>query len=162
MLTRTLNTTTGSTQSCTSLRSVRSGWTWSRVQPRESECSLDSIDDSWLFLVDIVLCIGAFCHSQLNLTTDYFLNSALNRITSEHLEAGSLTLVQAYCLLSDISHKRDKPNAGSVYMGKPLDGFADGRCGAQNGYRARTTPGAPSLEDHTVRGRTAVGRALAR
>lgn len=48
---------------------------------------------------------------------DYFLERAISVISVDHLEAGSLVLVQAFTLLSNLAQKRNKPNAGSTYLG---------------------------------------------
>ncbi|AFR98143.2 nuclear protein [Cryptococcus neoformans C23] len=74
----------------------------------------------WDFLLNIVLAIGAFCVSRPTYVIDYFLEAAISQLSVEYLEKGSLTLVQAFCLLSNISQKRNKPNSGSVYMGIAL------------------------------------------
>nr|XP_019043141.1 hypothetical protein I302_08852 [Kwoniella bestiolae CBS 10118]OCF22071.1 hypothetical protein I302_08852 [Kwoniella bestiolae CBS 10118] len=71
----------------------------------------------WDFLCNIVLSIGAFCSYQPMYVVDHFLELAISGITAEHLECGSLTLVQAFCLLSNLSEKRNKPNSNAVYMG---------------------------------------------
>ncbi|KIR55195.1 nuclear protein [Cryptococcus gattii Ru294] len=74
----------------------------------------------WDFLLNIVLAIGAFCVSRPIYVIDYFLEAAISQLSVDYLEKGSLTLVQAFCLLSNISQKRNKPNSGSVYMGIAL------------------------------------------
>ncbi|OXB34280.1 nuclear protein [Cryptococcus neoformans] len=74
----------------------------------------------WDFLLNIVLAIGAFCVSRPTYVIDYFLEAAISQLSVEYLEKGSLTLVQAFCLLSNVSQKRNKPNSGSVYMGIAL------------------------------------------
>jgi len=69
-------------------------------------------------LVNVVLAIGAFCRAP-NIThvVDHFMEKATANLGVETLECGSLTLVQAFTLLSNLSQKRNKPNAGSVYLG---------------------------------------------
>lgn len=49
---------------------------------------------------------------------DYFLERATASLSVEHLESGSLTLVQAFTLLSNLTQKRNKPNSGFVYLGE--------------------------------------------
>jgi len=73
---------------------------------------------SWNLLVNVVLAIGAFCRAP-NIThvVDHFMEKATANLGVETLECGSLTLVQAFTLLSNLSQKRNKPNAGSVYLG---------------------------------------------
>lgn len=51
---------------------------------------------------------------------DYFLERAVGGISAEQLESGSLVLVQAFTLLSNISQKRNKSNSGSMYLGIAL------------------------------------------
>ncbi len=48
---------------------------------------------------------------------DYFLERADAVLNVGHLETGSLVLVQAFTLLSNISQKRNKSNSGSIYLG---------------------------------------------
>lgn len=72
----------------------------------------------WDFLVNIVLGFGAFSSFKPMYVIDYFLEAAISTINAEFLESGSLTLVQGFCLLSNLSQKRNKPNSGSVYMGE--------------------------------------------
>lgn len=48
---------------------------------------------------------------------DFFLERADAAISVDHLETGSLVLVQAFTLLSNISQKRNKSNSGSTYLG---------------------------------------------
>jgi transcriptional regulatory protein GAL4 len=71
----------------------------------------------WQVLLNVILGIGAFCAFQPMYIIDYFLERAISVINVEHLESGSLTLVQAFTLLSNLTQKRNKPNAGSVYLG---------------------------------------------
>ena len=74
--------------------------------------------NSWKFLTDIVIGIGAFCHGRPVGVIDHYLESAVGRVTAEHLETATLTLVQAYCLLSILCQQRNKPNASTVYLGE--------------------------------------------
>ncbi len=69
-------------------------------------------------LLNVILGIGAFCLHQPMYIIDYFLERTTAIIRVEQLESGSLTLVQCYTLLSNLSQKRNKPNAGSVYLGE--------------------------------------------
>jgi len=71
----------------------------------------------WEMLTNVILGLGAFCASQPMYMIDYFLERATNVISVEHLETGSLTLVQAFTLLSNLAQKRDKINSGSIYLG---------------------------------------------
>lgn len=48
---------------------------------------------------------------------DHYLKAATSMIDIDLLECGSLTLVQAYTLLSNLSQKRNKPNSGLTYLG---------------------------------------------
>jgi transcriptional regulatory protein GAL4 len=48
---------------------------------------------------------------------DHFLEKATSQISATQLESGSLELVQAFCLLSNLAQKRNKVNSGSVYLG---------------------------------------------
>ena len=68
-------------------------------------------------LLNVVLGLGAFCAFQPMYVVDHFLESCIKRLSVETLESGSLTLVATYCLLSNLSQKRNKPNSGSVYLG---------------------------------------------
>lgn len=68
-------------------------------------------------LYNVVLGLGAFCVSQPMYIIDYFLERAISVISVDHLETGSLVLVQAFTLLSNLAQKRNKPNAGSTYLG---------------------------------------------
>jgi hypothetical protein len=61
---------------------------------------------------------GAFSLFKPMYVIDHFLETAISTINAEFLESGSLTLVQGFCLLSNLSEKRNKPNSGSVYMGE--------------------------------------------
>lgn len=69
-------------------------------------------------LVNVVLGLGAFCSFAPMEHIDYFLARATSRLNVDQLESGSLTLVQAFTLLSNLAQKRNKPNSGSVYLGK--------------------------------------------
>ncbi|KAL1406806.1 hypothetical protein Q8F55_006213 [Vanrija albida] len=71
----------------------------------------------WLVLVHVVIGLGAICSSAPMYIVDYFLERSIAVITVDHLETGSLTLVQAFTLLSNLAQKRNKSNAGSVYLG---------------------------------------------
>ncbi|WVQ68685.1 uncharacterized protein L199_006894 [Kwoniella botswanensis] len=86
----------------------RAQWNELIPQPKQIE---------WDFLCNIVISIGAFCSYKPMYVVDHFLELAISGISAEYLESGSLTLVQAYCLLSNLSEKRNKPNSNSVYMG---------------------------------------------
>lgn len=77
----------------------------------------DPADSRWLLLVNTIIALGAFCCSQPMYVVDYFLERAVAGINAEHLETGSLVLVQAFTLLSNISQKRNKSNSGSTYLG---------------------------------------------
>jgi transcriptional regulatory protein GAL4 len=68
-------------------------------------------------LSNVILGLGAFCDSQPMSVIDYFLERATSGIVADHLETGSLVLVQAFTLLSNLAQKRNKPNAGSTYLG---------------------------------------------
>ncbi|WWC70453.1 uncharacterized protein I206_104404 [Kwoniella pini CBS 10737] len=83
---------------------------WSEIIPSPKQ-------KEWEFLCNIVLSVGAFCSYRPMYVVDYFLELAISLISAEHLECGSLTLVQAFCVLSNLSQKRNKPNSNSVYMG---------------------------------------------
>lgn len=72
---------------------------------------------SWDILVNVVLSLGAFVSFRSSALVDHFLEKALDKLGAAHLEAGNLTLVQAFTLLSNISQKRNKPNAGQAYLG---------------------------------------------
>jgi transcriptional regulatory protein GAL4 len=71
----------------------------------------------WVILSNVVLGLGAFCASQPMYMIDYFLERATRVITVDHLETGSLVLVQAFTLLSNLAQKRNKINSGSIYLG---------------------------------------------
>ena len=69
-------------------------------------------------MVNVVLAIGAFCHApDMTHIVDHFMEKAVSQLGVETLECGNLTLVQAFTLLSNLAQKRNKPNAGSVYLG---------------------------------------------
>lgn len=72
---------------------------------------------SWMLLSNVVLGLGAFCLSSPMSVIDHFLERAIGCISTDVTEAGSLTLVQAFCLLSNLTQKRNKPNSGSLYLG---------------------------------------------
>lgn len=66
-----------------------------------------------------MLAIGAFCaRSDTPQIADHFLNKATSSLGVDHLEAGTLLLVQAFTLLSNLTQKRNRLNAGSVYLGE--------------------------------------------
>ncbi|BEJ14418.1 hypothetical protein CspHIS471_0401850 [Cutaneotrichosporon sp. HIS471] len=71
----------------------------------------------WNLLVNTVIALGAFCAGMPMYFVDHFLERADAVINVGHLETGSLVLVQAFTLLSNISQKRNKSNSGSVYLG---------------------------------------------
>ncbi|GFZ51225.1 hypothetical protein JCM24511_08983 [Saitozyma sp. JCM 24511] len=72
---------------------------------------------SWTLLSNVVIGLGAFCLSSPMSVIDHFLERAIGCISTDVTEAGSLTLVQAFCLLSNLTQKRNKPNSGSLYLG---------------------------------------------
>jgi transcriptional regulatory protein GAL4 len=116
---------TPTTRSCMNRRFERSGAKSSRGHLMISECvNLQSsltctlIIRRWEMLLNVLLGIGAFCSYQPMYIIDYFLERATSILNVEQLESGSLTLVQAFCLLSNLTQKRNKPNAGSVYLGE--------------------------------------------
>ncbi|WWC89566.1 uncharacterized protein L201_004490 [Kwoniella dendrophila CBS 6074] len=86
----------------------RAQWNELIPQPKPKE---------WDLLCNLVLSLGAFCSYKPMYMVDYFMESAISLITADFLESGSLTLVQAYCLLHKISQQRNKPNSSSVYLG---------------------------------------------
>lgn len=71
----------------------------------------------WQILTHVVLALGAFVSFRPMEAVDYFLERALAYVNVDCLEVGNLTLVQAFTLLSNITQKRNKPNAGSIYLG---------------------------------------------
>lgn len=71
----------------------------------------------WEILTNVVLALGAFVSFRPMEAVDYFLERALAHVNVDCLEVGNLTLVQAFTLLSNITQKRNKPNAGSIYLG---------------------------------------------
>ncbi|KAI5478756.1 nuclear protein [Pseudohyphozyma bogoriensis] len=87
---------------------------WNEIVPQP-------ISYQWDLLVNCILGIGAFCSFQPIYVIDYFLERAISGIRVEHLEAGSLTLVQSFTLLSNLTQKRNKPNSGSVYLESEAD-----------------------------------------
>mgnify|MGYP001602006736 FL=1 len=102
---------------------------------------------------------------------DYFLNRATAGLGIEHLASGSLTLVQAFTLLSNLTQKRNNPNTGFVLLGRssnlPAHNYltrTTGRNRRSHGYRPRTPPRAPILEHYTLRARSSspdlLGRVL--
>lgn len=74
----------------------------------------------WDLLLNTMLALGAFCSYRPMYVVDFFLENVLSLLRADHLESGSLTLVQTYCLLSNLSQKRNKPNSGSIYLGIAL------------------------------------------
>ncbi|GAA5987742.1 hypothetical protein JCM10908_007194 [Rhodotorula pacifica] len=71
----------------------------------------------WQILTNVVLALGAFVSFRPMEAVDFFLERALAKVNVDCLEVGNLTLVQAFTLLSNITQKRNKPNAGSIYLG---------------------------------------------
>ena len=71
----------------------------------------------WDMLSNTVIGLGAFCCGQPMHIVDYFLEKATAQLSATQLESGSLELVQAFCLLSNLAQKRNKVNSGSVYLG---------------------------------------------
>lgn len=71
----------------------------------------------WMLLMNTVIGLGAFTAGAPMYAVDYFLEQASSVISVDLLETGSLVLVQAYTLLSNLAQKRNKPNAGSTYLG---------------------------------------------
>jgi hypothetical protein len=64
-----------------------------------------------------MLGLGAFCIGEDMTIIDHYLEQATQAICADVLEAGSLTLVQGFTLLSNLAQKRNKPNTGSTYLG---------------------------------------------
>lgn len=87
---------------------------WNEVSPTPPA-------DQWRFLSSVVMAVGAFSSSRRLSIVDHYLSSATSSVQSYLLEEGSLTLVQAFCLLGDISQKRNKPNSASIYIGMLKD-----------------------------------------
>lgn len=71
----------------------------------------------WALLMNTVIGLGAFTAGAPMYAVDFFLEHATSVISVDLLETGSLVLVQAYTLLSNLAQKRNKPNAGSTYLG---------------------------------------------
>ncbi|KAL1405741.1 hypothetical protein Q8F55_007411 [Vanrija albida] len=71
----------------------------------------------WQLLLNVVLAHGALCASQPDAVIRYFMEHALNAVTVEQLESGSLTLVQGFCLLAALAQKLNKPNTSYAYLG---------------------------------------------
>lgn len=86
-----------------------------RAQWNEVICPPDG--PGWELLTNVVLALGAFVSFRPMEAVDYFLERALAKVNVDCLEGGNLTLVQAFTLLSNITQKRNKPNAGSIYLG---------------------------------------------
>jgi transcriptional regulatory protein GAL4 len=83
---------------------------WNEVIPPPS-------GPGWDLLTNVVLALGAFVSFRPMEAVDFFLERALTKVNVDCLEVGSLTLVQGFTLLSNITQKRNKPNAGSIYLG---------------------------------------------
>lgn len=79
-----------------------------------------TMDYSWNILSNVVIGLGAFCCGQPMHVVDHFLELATSGISATQLESGSLALVQAFTLLSNLAQKRNKVNSGSVYLGIAL------------------------------------------
>ena len=69
---------------------------------------------------------------------DYFLNRATAGLGIEHLASGSLTLVQAFTLLSNLTQKRNNPNTGFVLLGRssnlPAHNYTDPHHGQESPF----------------------------
>lgn len=74
--------------------------------------------DTWLALANIVAAAGAFISSPASDTTDIAIfRTAKHFLSMNSLEAGNLTLVQAFGLSANYLQKRNKPNTGYNYGG---------------------------------------------
>jgi transcriptional regulatory protein GAL4 len=78
---------------------------------------MNRADIRWNMLSNTVIGLGAFCCGQPMYIVDHFLEKATAELSATQLESGSLELVQAFCLLSNLAQKRNKVNSGSVYLG---------------------------------------------
>ncbi|GAB7355262.1 hypothetical protein MBLNU459_g5809t1 [Dothideomycetes sp. NU459] len=74
--------------------------------------------DTWLALANVVAAAGAFIVSSCSDDTDVTIfRTAKHFLSMNSLEAGNLTLVQAFGLSANYLQKRNKPNTGYNYGG---------------------------------------------
>lgn len=75
----------------------------------------------WVMLANIVAALGSFASSNCADATDLSIfQEAQKSLFSNNLEAGNLTLVQAFALSATYLQKRNKPNTGYNYSGIAL------------------------------------------
>lgn len=75
-------------------------------------------NDKWVMLANIVAALGSFASTHCADATDLSIfQSAQKSLFANNLEAGNLTLVQAFALSATYLQKRNKPNTGYNYSG---------------------------------------------
>lgn len=78
-------------------------------------------NEKWVMLANIVAALGSFAGSNSADATDLSIfQEAQKSLFAENLEAGNLTLVQAFALSATYLQKRNKPNTGYNYSGIAL------------------------------------------
>lgn len=75
-------------------------------------------NEKWVMLANIVAALGSFASTHCADATDLSIfQSAQKTLFADNLEAGNLTLVQAFALSATYLQKRNKPNTGYNYSG---------------------------------------------
>lgn len=86
----------------------------------DNQAGLKSVDQ-WQILFNIVLAIGAWSAEGESSEADlFYFNNVKSNITQRVFDAGSLTLVIAFYLLSRYAEWRQKPNTAYIYHGHAL------------------------------------------
>lgn len=78
-------------------------------------------NEKWVMLANIVAALGSFASSNSADATDLSIfQDAQKSLFADNLEAGNLTMVQAFALSATYLQKRNKPNTGYNYSGIAL------------------------------------------